>query len=42
MRKTNSFQMNMTGLMCGMYMCGMAFDVEKIRLRKSWYGLCKE
>ncbi len=42
MIRTNSFQMNRTGLMCGMCMCGMAFGMEKIRLRKSWYGLCKE
>jgi len=27
----NTLQMNMMGLMCGMYMCGMTFCVEKFQ-----------
>ena len=29
---TNTLQMNMANLMCGMYMCGMIFDVDKVQI----------
>ncbi len=30
MKKTTTVQVNMMNLMCGMYMCGMIFCLEKI------------
>lgn len=41
MTYANTLQKNMMGMMCGMCMCGMTFGMEKLRMQKTLYGLCK-